>query len=476
MKRGRTGRVRQRALGVAMALAIVGAAIAPAAPGPGGSALAEGGNGTIVHSADGVLLRAEPAFGAEVVATLAEGTSVGLRTDMADTVYDADGVTQWWPVSAADAEGWVAGFYLDIGGFGDADAPVEVAAPEPSLGGSEADSPAVEQSLATGDLASAAALVAEPDGVNLRQDPGSASPSVKALSFQTLVELRVNEVDTVYVEGSRWWPVRVDGLVGWVSGAYLEPTESWAGAGDETSDEAPGKVESWFAPGSYVAAATDDGAGLNIRADGAPDAERIGIVPENDVVQVMDGPYWDPIGNPWYMITDGDVTGFVSGWYLRYADQPGGDLAVPEIPSKVAIPGVATGKIDYPLASWVFTQGFGCSPYWFEPWESSIGCNFHNGVDLAADAFTPIAAADGGIVEYAGWCDCGLGYYVKIDHGNGEKTVYGHMAEAPWVSAGEAVSKGDIIGPVGSTGNSTGPHVHFIVEVNGVAQDPLGFL
>ena len=99
MKRGRTGRVRQRALGVAMALAIVGAAIAPAAPGPGGSALAEGGNGTIVHSADGVLLRAEPAFGAEVVATLAEGTSVALRTDMADTVYDADGVTQWWPVS-----------------------------------------------------------------------------------------------------------------------------------------------------------------------------------------------------------------------------------------------------------------------------------------------------------------------------------------------------------------------------------------
>ena len=117
MKRGRTGRVKQRALGLAMALGIVGAAIAPAAPGPGGSALAEGGSGTIVHSADGVLLRAEPAFGAEVVATLAEGTSVGLRTDLADTVYDADGVTQWWPVATSDAEGWVAGFYLDIEGI-----------------------------------------------------------------------------------------------------------------------------------------------------------------------------------------------------------------------------------------------------------------------------------------------------------------------------------------------------------------------
>ena len=68
---------------------------------------------------------------------------------------------------------------------------------------------------------------------------------------------------------------------------------------------------------------TDDGSGVNIRADGAPDAERIGIVPEGDVVQVMDGPTYDPIGNPWYLVTEGDVTGFVSGWYLSRADQPG---------------------------------------------------------------------------------------------------------------------------------------------------------
>jgi murein DD-endopeptidase MepM/ murein hydrolase activator NlpD len=50
------------------------------------------------------------------------------------------------------------------------------------------------------------------------------------------------------------------------------------------------------------------------------------------------------------------------------------------------------------------------------------------------------------------------------------------MAEVPWVSAGDAVAKGDVIGPVGSTGMSTGPHVHFIVQVNGVAQDPLAYL
>jgi murein DD-endopeptidase MepM/ murein hydrolase activator NlpD len=486
MKRGRaTTLARRRALAIFMALAVVSAAVAPIAPGPARVARAQSGSGTIVHSEDGVLLRAEPGFGAEVLETIPEGTSVGLRTSMVDTVYDSDGVTQWWPVSSDNAEGWVAGFYLDIDGFptDQTEPAVEAATGDDSSIGGEGDSaPGEEQFLATWDLANAAATVAEPEGVNLRQDPGSGSPTVRTLNYQTVVELRVDEVDTVYAEGSRWWPVRIDGLVGWVSGAYLAPAESSWSDPQESEDsggiaeEISSKIADFFAAGSYVAASTDDGVGVNIRADAAPDAERIGIVPESDVVQVMEGPSYDPIGNPWYMITDGEVTGFVSGWYLQRADQPGQDLAVPEIPSKVTVPGVASGSFNYPLESWVFTQGFGCSPYWFEPWDSSVGCNYHNGADFAAPAFTPLLAADGGTVEYSGWCDCGLGYYVKIDHGNGFKTLYGHMAEVPWVSYGDAVAKGDVIGPVGSTGMSTGPHVHFIVEVNGVAQDPLAYL
>jgi hypothetical protein len=461
-----------------VALAVVTAAVTPFAPGPPPAA-AQGGTGTIVHSSDGVLLRAEPNFGSEVLTILPQGTGVELRTDVADTVYDPDGVTQWWPVRGAGEDGWVAGFYLQIDGF--ADAPVEsapAASADASLGGEETEAVSEEPFLATWDLANAAAIVAEPDGVNMRQDPGAGSPAVKALSYQTVVELRIDEVDTVYTEGSRWWPVRSEGLIGWVSGKYLGPVDTPPAnvAHDATVEGVPGKVADWFSPGSYVAAATDDGSGVNVRADGAPDAERIGHVPEGDVVQVMDGPYYDPIGNPWYMITDGDVTGFVAGWYLQWADQPGADLGTDEIPAKVSVPGVATGVIDYPLGSWVFTQSFGCSPFWFEPWESSLGCNYHNGVDLAANSYEPIGASDGGVVEYAGWCDCGLGYYVKIDHGNGVKTVYGHMAEMPYVAAGQAVTKGDVIGPVGSTGNSTGPHVHFIVEVDGVAQDPLAYL
>src|SRR5215204_145981 len=268
MRRGRaTARARRRALAVALALAVAGAAVAPIAPGPANVARAQGGTGIIAHSADGVLLRAEPDFGAEVLATVAEGTAVGLRTDVSDTVYDPDGVTQWWPVRAGDDHGWVAGFYLDIEGFSASSAsdpaadssPSRAPAAGSSLGGEGATEPE-EEFLATWDLTNAAALVAEPDGVNLRQDPGSSSPAVKTLSYQTVVGLRVDEVDTVYSEGSRWWPVQIDGLVGWVSGTYLAPAESTGTEPEVVADgsvsEAPSKVAGWFEAGSYVLADT----------------------------------------------------------------------------------------------------------------------------------------------------------------------------------------------------------------------------
>ena len=104
------------------------------------------------------------------------------------------------------------------------------------------------------------------------------------------------------------------------------------------------------------------------------------------------------------------------------------------------------------------------------------GCNVHDGIDLAAPWYTDLVAADGGIVEQAGWCDCGLGWYVKIDHLNGFKTTYGHMADAPVVAVGQQISKGEHIGEMGSTGNSTGSHVHFSMEYQGNKVDPLAYL
>jgi murein DD-endopeptidase MepM/ murein hydrolase activator NlpD len=89
----------------------------------------------------------------------------------------------------------------------------------------------------------------------------------------------------------------------------------------------------------------------------------------------------------------------------------------------------------------------------------------HNGLDIAVRAGTTIVAADSGRVIWSGWRTDGLGYCVMIDHGNGLTTVYGHMLRQPPVYVGQYVSRGQKIGLIGSTGRSTGPHVHFMVKV-----------
>ncbi len=100
----------------------------------------------------------------------------------------------------------------------------------------------------------------------------------------------------------------------------------------------------------------------------------------------------------------------------------------------------------------------------------------HTGIDLAAAQGTPIYAADGGTVVVASWMN-GYGNVVIIDHGNGIQTLYAHIRDGGTVvSVGQSVGRGDKIAEVGSTGNSTGPHCHFEVRVNGTPVDPMGYL
>jgi len=96
---------------------------------------------------------------------------------------------------------------------------------------------------------------------------------------------------------------------------------------------------------------------------------------------------------------------------------------------------------------------------------------FHNGIDLAVSYGTPIHAAAAGRVIYAGWRGA-LGNAVVIDHGSGWSTVYGHCSSFA-CSAGQVVSRGEVIARIGSTGRSTGPHVHWTVYHNGQAVNPL---
>ena len=98
---------------------------------------------------------------------------------------------------------------------------------------------------------------------------------------------------------------------------------------------------------------------------------------------------------------------------------------------------------------------------------------YHSGVDIGASYGATIVAADGGTIITAGSVS-GYGNCVVINHGNGITTLYGHMSSIA-VSVGQKVSKGQTIGYVGSTGNSTGPHLHWEVTVNGVRQNPLNY-
>ena len=124
------------------------------------------------------------------------------------------------------------------------------------------------------------------------------------------------------------------------------------------------------------------------------------------------------------------------------------------------------GRMRWPLSGFRITTYFG---------QRGVFQRFHTGIDLAAPHGTPIVAARSGQVRVAGWSSVGYGFHVVLDHGGGLETLYAHMSRIA-VRPGQWVEGGQVIGYVGSTGWSTGPHLHFEVRVNGVARNPLAYL
>ena len=105
---------------------------------------------------------------------------------------------------------------------------------------------------------------------------------------------------------------------------------------------------------------------------------------------------------------------------------------------------------------------------------SSVRSSAHTGLDIAASAGSAIKAAASGTVTFSGYKGS-YGYLVVVTHSNGVQTYYGHCSKL-YVSAGQTVSQGQTIAAVGSTGNSTGPHLHFEIRVNGVAYNPQNYV
>jgi len=126
------------------------------------------------------------------------------------------------------------------------------------------------------------------------------------------------------------------------------------------------------------------------------------------------------------------------------------------------IPDLGTGSLAYPVAG-ITTSYYGAR------WGG-----FHNGIDIGAASGTPVLAVDGGMVIFKGWSG-NYGNLIQIDHGGGAMiTWYAHLSSFA-INTGATVKKGEVIGYVGNTGYSTGPHLHFEVHVNGVSVNPLQF-
>ncbi len=131
------------------------------------------------------------------------------------------------------------------------------------------------------------------------------------------------------------------------------------------------------------------------------------------------------------------------------------------------------GSFGWPTPGYkTITSPFGWRTYTYQG--KKVTSN-HKGIDIGAPKGAKIVASNGGKVVTSAYNANGYGNYVILDHGGGKMTVYGHMSKRG-VSVGQSVSKGQQIGLVGSTGRSTGPHLHFEIRVNGTAVNPLNYL
>lgn len=139
--------------------------------------------------------------------------------------------------------------------------------------------------------------------------------------------------------------------------------------------------------------------------------------------------------------------------------------------------GGGSGVFAWPIPACGYgciSQRFGCSTFYLEP--SDPNCPYphriHTGLDIAAPYGSAVVAADTGVIYLYPW-STGYGNYIIIFHGNGYSTHYGHLAGfAPGIQSGQIIARGDLVGFEGSTGWSTGPHLHFEIRVNNSYKDP----
>jgi murein DD-endopeptidase MepM/ murein hydrolase activator NlpD len=164
-----------------------------------------------------------------------------------------------------------------------------------------------------------------------------------------------------------------------------------------------------------------------------------------------------------YGVDPDDITGYPpNAMFPPFEVQPGDGLIIP------------FGKKDIKLPKPALSPG--ATLAW--PIVGSITTNFipgHPALDIGAPYGSTVYAADAGTITYSDWAYDGYGYTVIVDHGNGRETWYNHLKGA-LLNDGAIVERGTPVGEVGSTGHSTGPHIHFEVRINGEPVNPTGYL
>jgi murein DD-endopeptidase MepM/ murein hydrolase activator NlpD len=481
---------------------------------------------------ESVNLRAAPGNNSESLTSIPDGTVIDLRVDRVDTVLDESGV-RWWPVVYEDQDGWISGEFLTQATTSEGDIV------SPSLIAFEYSGTIDQHSTArvfgNGQQVN---VRAEPTATS-QIVTKAADGQIVSLRID-LVDTVYDDANTrwwpVVVNGEEGW-ISGNYLTDSNGATTTQPGETPATAVPTATVEptvvatAPATVEATapgdgaFSAGEFAQIFTGEGGTVNVRDSGSPDGTVVDSLDDGDVVEIVSGPIVNAASSTvWYEVRNASASGFVNAELLissvvapgteapvstepPLSEEEEATVAATQTPAPTETPVTpqpttppatqspptqapatqapatqapateeANAQFIYPLASYTRTQGFGCSSLGFYSYNAEWGCAVHNGLDLAAPSGTPILASAGGTVVAAGWCNCGLGYYVEIDHGNGFHTLYGHMASQPYVSVGQQVDQGETIGPVGSTGISTGPHVHFMIRIDGDAVNPEDYL
>lgn len=183
--------------------------------------------------------------------------------------------------------------------------------------------------------------------------------------------------------------------------------------------------------------------------------EEVEILYQSDKVETIDS-----ITSPWLLVKREDGSeGWAFGGYVsdRAPSQPGKDENITDWGMVIPASGRISSKFGYRVDPITRKRG-----------------SFHSGIDIAAKKGTPVYAAEKGVIEKTGFFSNGYGNLIVVKHENDLATYYGHLS-AILVKDGQRVGKGALIGKVGSTGRSTGPHLHFEVRKGGKAMNPEEF-